>query len=102
MALQQKIHQTARPSNLQALKAEIVSAGWNSSTENPEFWMFFNHLGREFNKKCVMFNMKSLLFTTSDAGFRPFPEATPPISSNLLTINAEPMKVISGDNLVTI
>lgn len=66
-----ELHKCFNTGELADYKAEIIASGWNEATENPEFIMFREHIGREFNKKCVSLSVTGLMFIPFDAGLRP-------------------------------
>lgn len=98
-----RLHQLASPEDLEDWKAEIEGFGWNTSSDPWEFSMFHNHIGREFNKKCMLFNNQELMFSPYDAGLRPFISEIPDHPNfHIEGINGDHIETIDGSHLILI
>jgi hypothetical protein len=100
--LNSRIHQSYDSGELPAFKEEIIEEGLPSASGNANFFLFKDHIGREFNRKAFSFGLTGLMFTPYDAGFRPeFSEES--INPNqLLTIGGSELLTIGGSELTLI
>jgi hypothetical protein len=98
-----ELHKCFDTGELAGYKAQIIASGWNEATENPEFIMFRNHIGREFNKKCVNLGTTGLMFAPFDAGSRPiYSDSSGHPEFHLQSIDGSYLETIDGSHLLLI
>jgi len=86
------------------LSGRIVGSGLDSDlTGSFAYHMAYDHIWREYNQKCIDFDLTGYMIAPYDAGYRPehgfLPEGP---AEYLIAIDDSPLITISGDRMIRV
>lgn len=86
------------------LSGRIVASGLEGDlTGSYEFHMAYDHIWREYNQKCMDFDLTGYMIGPYDGGLRPnvgsLPSAIPDTGGYLLAIDDSPLLTIGGERM---
>lgn len=88
------------------LSGRIVSSGLEGTlTGSYEFHMAYDHIWREYNQKCIDFDLTGYMIAPYDGGFRPDIGSLPTAiaqSGYLIAIDDSPLITIAGERMIYI
>lgn len=102
--LKYEIH-VSQSGDLAGLRQRIIDSGFVGTGVQPHYHYAYDHIWREFNKKCYTFNASDKYAAPYDAGFRPQFGVLETgnfggvVADNWVTVGGDNFTTIAGDNI---
>lgn len=107
--LNNEIHsaQTGDATTLLGFSGRIIGSGLGGEElTGYMFHMAYDHIWREYNRKCLNFGLSSYMISPYDGGYRPnvgsLPSSTVDTGGYLIAIDDSPLITIAGDRTIRI